>query len=230
MAACDIDFSALPILTGCPGDTELFLVGNAVGGLDSSGNYTVGYGRRYWGDMRKCILAGLVFVKNQFTVGFGGMTAGSTVLVINTANILQDSIWISLDGTELPYNDPTRISYTTDYSNPTRVTITFNQGVSNLQEYIVHYCYAPQGIGPVPIPTTNEGSGKSTQNGDGITTQFIIPHGLTGAPSYINVNVGTSDGEGSYYITADGTNIYINYSIAPPNGVGNLIFYWQAKI
>lgn len=52
---CSIDFSALPILTGCPGDGELFLVGNAIGGLDANGGQTVGYARRGWLSIKECV-------------------------------------------------------------------------------------------------------------------------------------------------------------------------------
>lgn len=53
--ACAIDFSQLPVLTGCPGVNEYFIVGNAVGGLDANGNHTVGFGVRKWGDLLKCL-------------------------------------------------------------------------------------------------------------------------------------------------------------------------------
>ena len=141
MAGCDLDFQALPKLSGCPGDNEEFLVGNAVGGLDQNGNYTVGYGLRIWKDIRQCVLNTLRFVKLQFYVGTSQMNAGDTVLTINVANILVDSVLITLDGTELPYNDPLEISYTTVYSAGS-VVITFNSPVQTNQQYIIHYCYA----------------------------------------------------------------------------------------
>lgn len=141
MAGCDLDFQALPKLTGCPGDNEQFLVGNAVGGLDLNGNLTVGYAVRIWKDMRQCILNALRFVKLQFYVGTSNMNAGDTVLTINVANILVDSVFITLDGVEIPYNDPLEVSYTTVYSAGS-VVITFNTGVSTNQQYIVHYAYA----------------------------------------------------------------------------------------
>jgi len=53
--ACVIDESQLPILTGCPGDGELFMVGNAVGGLDANGGFTTGYARRSWASIRQCL-------------------------------------------------------------------------------------------------------------------------------------------------------------------------------
>src|ERR1700734_523797 len=91
--ACTIDESALPILAGCPGPNELVVVGNAVGGLDQNGNFTVGYGRRTMGSLISCFLSNLVFVPLQFTIGQPGspMTAGQTILIITQPNIIQDS-------------------------------------------------------------------------------------------------------------------------------------------
>lgn len=141
MAGCDIDFQALPKLSGCPGDNEQFLVGNAIGGLDASGGLTTGYAIRIWKDIRQCALKGIVFTKLQFYVGTSQMNGGDTVLTINVANILVDSVFITLDGPEIPYNDPLEVSYTTAYS-ASKVIITFNTGVSTNQQYIVHYAYA----------------------------------------------------------------------------------------
>lgn len=51
MAACDQEISGVPILTGCPADTEYFLVMGASGGLGAGG-----YGRRSWLDIKNCLL------------------------------------------------------------------------------------------------------------------------------------------------------------------------------
>jgi|ERR1700733_2532690 len=142
--ACTIDESALPILTGCPGPNELVVVGNAVGGLDANGGYSIGYGRRTMGSLITCFLNNLVFVPLQFTIGNVGspMLAGQTQLVITQANIIQDSVAFVLGGGILPRNDDTQISYTVDYTVPGQMTITLNQAVSNGQQYILTYAYA----------------------------------------------------------------------------------------
>lgn len=145
--ACTIDESALPILTGCPGPDELIVVGNAVGGLDANGNYTVGYGRRYWSALAACAVAAIKYFFNDFVIGQGGspMNPGDTVLTLNFSSlnitgIVNDSINISLDGSVLPRNDNTQISYIVQY-NSTNVVITFNQAVANTQQYILSYAY-----------------------------------------------------------------------------------------
>jgi hypothetical protein len=143
--ACTIDESALPILTGCPGQNELVVVANAVGGLDANGNFTVGYGRRTIGSLISCFLSNLVFVPLQFTVGQPGspMTSGQTVLIITQPNIIQDSVNVILGGTVLDRNDNSQISYGVSYTPLTnQVTITLNQAVSNGETYVINYCYA----------------------------------------------------------------------------------------
>lgn len=145
--ACTIDESSLPILTGCPGDNELIVVENAVGGLDANGMYTVGYARRYWKDIAACAVRSIKYFFNDFVVGNGGspMNAGDTVLTLDFSSlsingIIIDSINISLDSGVLPRNDNTQISYLVSY-NSTSVVITFNQAVQNGQQYIVSYAY-----------------------------------------------------------------------------------------
>jgi len=75
----------------------------------------------------------------QFRVGDVGapMTAGQDTLTLNYAGIINPSIEITLDGTELPYADNNQISYTATY-NPTNVQIVFNQAVQNTQLYMIH--------------------------------------------------------------------------------------------
>ncbi len=76
----------------------------------------------------------------QFRVGDVGapMTAGQTSLTLNYAGVVNPSIEITLDGTELPYDDNNQISYTATY-NPTNIQIVFNQGVQNTQLYMIHF-------------------------------------------------------------------------------------------
>lgn len=48
--SCGVDYSTLPILSGCPGDDETLLVGNAEGGVGAGK-----YARRKWSDIKSCI-------------------------------------------------------------------------------------------------------------------------------------------------------------------------------
>lgn len=139
MAACQIDESALPILTGCPGPNELIVVGNAVGGLDANGGYTIGYGRRTIGSLIPCFLQGLVFGYQQLAVPTN-ISIGATVIRVNQTNVIQDSVVVVLDGGVLDRNDNTQVSYSISYDG-TGFTITLNQGAQNLQTYVVTFCH-----------------------------------------------------------------------------------------
>lgn len=140
MAACQIDESALPILTGCPGPNELIVVGNAVGGLDANGGYTIGYGRRTIGSLIPCFLQGLVFGYQQLAVPTN-ISIGATVIRVNQTNVIQDSVVVVLDGGVLDRNDNTQVSYSISYDG-TGFTITLNQGAQNLQTYVVNYAHS----------------------------------------------------------------------------------------
>jgi len=75
-----------------------------------------------------------------------------------------------------------------------------------------------------------ENSGVATFSGDGTTTQFSIAHGLVSTPTKIQVTPMTADAASDFYVTADDTNIYINYKSAPPSGTDNLKFSWYAEV
>jgi len=75
-----------------------------------------------------------------------------------------------------------------------------------------------------------ENSGTATFSGDGTTTQFSIAHGLVSTPTKVLVTPMTADAASDFYVTADDTNIYINYKSAPPSGTDNLKFSWYAEV
>ena len=76
----------------------------------------------------------------------------------------------------------------------------------------------------------NENSGTATFSGDGTTTQFSIAHGLVSTPTKVLVTPMTADAASDFYVTADDTNIYINYLTAPASGTDNLKFSWFAEV
>jgi hypothetical protein len=82
--------------------------------------------------------------------------------------------------------------------------------------------------GGTPLLLRN--SGTATFSGDGTKTQFAIAHGLAMAPSKVYVTPGSSDAKGPFYVTADATNIYVNYATAPPAGTNNVVLYWYAEV
>ena len=89
------------------------------------------------------------------------------------------------------------------------------------------------------LAATDDGSGAATVDldagfsnatfsGDGTTAQFQIPHGLSSQPSSWIVQSGTADGSDISHVTADGTNLTVNYSSAPPSGTDNIELNWIA--
>jgi len=70
----------------------------------------------------------------------------------------------------------------------------------------------------------------ATFSGDGSTTQFSISHGLVSTPSNIQVTPRSEDASGDFYITANTSNIYVNYLSAPPSGTNNIKLDWNAKV
>lgn len=72
--------------------------------------------------------------------------------------------------------------------------------------------------------------GSSVQSGNGILTSFTIAHGLGSTPTFINVQSGSANAQSISYITADATNITVNFDIAPLTGTNNLTFYWEVSI
>lgn len=71
-------------------------------------------------------------------------------------------------------------------------------------------------------------AGSATKSGDGATTTFTIAHGLGSTPVYFNVVPKNAASAGISYMTADGTNITIVYTVAPASGTNNLSYTFIA--
>jgi len=85
-------------------------------------------------------------------------------------------------------------------------------------------CHSP----PTILLTRN--SGTATFSGDGSTTQFTIAHGLATTPSKYYVTPCSANAGGSFYVTVDSSNLYVNYSTAPPSGTNNVVLCWYAEV
>jgi len=92
------------------------------------------------------------------------------------------------------------------------------------------YCIASNAVIKRNLGYVTENSGTATFSGDGSTTQFKIAHGLVKAPSKVLVTPMTADAAGDFYVTADDTYIYINYSTAPASGTDNVKVSWYAEV
>lgn len=75
----------------------------------------------------------------QFRVGDPGalMNAGDTQLTLNYAGVVNPSLEITLDGTEVPYGDALQFSFTATY-NANNVVIVFSQPVQNNWLFNIH--------------------------------------------------------------------------------------------
>jgi len=80
----------------------------------------------------------------------------------------------------------------------------------------------------IGFPTRNSGVAKFS--GDGTTTQFKIAHGLVTTPGKVVATPASADAARNFYVTADSTNIYVNYTTAPPAGTDNVVLYWYAEV
>jgi len=77
---------------------------------------------------------------------------------------------------------------------------------------------------------TTENGGTATFSGDGTTTTFTIPHGLASTPTKYYVTPASADARGDFHVTADGTNLTVTYSTAPPSGTDNVVLVWYAEV
>jgi len=80
------------------------------------------------------------------------------------------------------------------------------------------------GLSEKPILT-----GSYSASGDSNKTTFIIPHGITNLPSYFNAVPISEEAANIKFITADNSNIYIHYTLAPNIGNNNLSWNWILK-
>ena len=72
--------------------------------------------------------------------------------------------------------------------------------------------------------------GVSAQNGTGAATTFNIPHGLPAPPNKKRVCKVSAITQDIDYITADATNIIVEFESAPDVGTGNVIMDWWASL
>ena len=78
--------------------------------------------------------------------------------------------------------------------------------------------------------------GMVTFSGNGVTKIFNIAHGAGSTPTKYSVtpasdgvvrNSFNDDTSSRYYVTADSTNLIVNFFRAPLSGTNNLVFSWQ---
>jgi hypothetical protein len=75
----------------------------------------------------------------------------------------------------------------------------------------------------------SDNRGAITLSGDGATTAFNIPHGLTGTPLVWSVTPTKTAAKTDLFVTADATNLVVTFGTAPANSANNLGFVWTAQ-
>jgi hypothetical protein len=75
-----------------------------------------------------------------------------------------------------------------------------------------------------------DNAGRSSFNGTGAQTAFVIAHGLAAAPASVTVTPGTTAASGAFAVTSDATNITVTYASAPASGTNNVVLNWAAKV
>lgn len=72
--------------------------------------------------------------------------------------------------------------------------------------------------------------GTSTQSGNAVLTTFNIAHGLYTTPLSYSVQAASLAASALHYVTADATNLIIEYAAAPANAANNLTWVWDASV
>jgi len=70
--------------------------------------------------------------------------------------------------------------------------------------------------------------GKAAFDGDGVSTEFKITHGLGATPTAVMVGKAGSDLPDIDYWDADSTYITVVFKSPPPSGIGNVVLWWVA--
>jgi hypothetical protein len=73
-------------------------------------------------------------------------------------------------------------------------------------------------------------TGKAVFSGDGLTSVYQIPHGLSAVPSGYQITPASADAgtAGIAYVEADAVYVNVHFSSAPAIGVNNVLLVWSA--
>ncbi|MEM1563218.1 MAG: NosD domain-containing protein [Candidatus Bathyarchaeia archaeon] len=74
-----------------------------------------------------------------------------------------------------------------------------------------------------------ENGGIAIFSGDGETTSFIIPHGLSSTPRCWSIEAASADAMGNKYVTANATHLIVQFAAPPARGDANIILVWKAE-
>ena len=181
------------------------------------------------GNMPVYIRGNYIDVNVYWLLNAGMMSSGKNEVII-TDNIVKNISYLSVLGMYYSMNARSIIRNNVFENIYPQIGFNVASGVSaNLYidadpEIIINPATG------VAIYRFRRNSGTATFNGDGTTTQFKIAHGLASTPSKVLVTPASSNATGSFYVTADATYIYVNYTTAPPSGTNNVVLNWYAEV
>jgi hypothetical protein len=75
-----------------------------------------------------------------------------------------------------------------------------------------------------------QNSGISVQDGDAITQDFTIPHGLTWTPNRVLASIGNATIPAIDWIEATTTNLVVHLNSSAPSGIDNVVIYWWCSM
>jgi len=71
--------------------------------------------------------------------------------------------------------------------------------------------------------------GQASFDGDGSQTSFTVSHGFGSQPGTWQVTANSNDTTAIASVTANASNLTVNFDSAPPTGTGNVIFTWEVS-
>ncbi len=105
---CPKNVNGLPVLTGCPGDDEYFMVSNAIGGWGNGK-----YGLRSWAQLKACVCLAIQG-EGIFTVNGTQMTNGLPMPDTAPGNIYLNEAYAGME-LVIYYNGVNRFLLPTEY-------------------------------------------------------------------------------------------------------------------
>jgi parallel beta-helix repeat protein len=76
----------------------------------------------------------------------------------------------------------------------------------------------------------SDNKGLYMANGDGATTTFTFPHGLSATPVYVGVTPNHATVNGDFTVTFDATNIIVTFKVAPAIVTNGVKLVWKAEL
>jgi hypothetical protein len=162
------------------------------------------------------------------TIGATSITAFSTFTGLPYGKVVaigKDSFNASLLPASLTYG----VVVISNGSQGGRITAKYS-GLDSNSKVAIYEGVWNNSTGAMVWSRITAAEGTYTANGAG-GTSLTIPHGLGVIPTYVHAQSGSVDAGTAQvnYVTADITNITVNFKNTIPTGTNNIVLYWRAK-